>query len=144
VVGKTVDLVESLATNGRAANPMTSTDRTLARVRWHRQRRAGAARQALPTSLGASQEAGRFAVGIDEGHQPTPADQEPGEGGIARTAGVHSKKITFDLRGLAPGRRGMPPWRRRHVIPNRITRQEHDGVHVYDVDDFFHEVRRYG
>jgi hypothetical protein len=32
VVGNTVDLVESSVTNGRAANPMTSTDRTLARV----------------------------------------------------------------------------------------------------------------
>jgi hypothetical protein len=32
VVGNTVDLVESSVTNGRAANPMTSTDRTRARV----------------------------------------------------------------------------------------------------------------
>jgi hypothetical protein len=73
-----------------------------------------------------------------------PADQEPGEGGIARTAGDHSKKITFDLRGASPRASGGAPLAPRHVIPNRITRQEHDGVHVYDVDDFFHEVRRYG
>jgi hypothetical protein len=125
-VGKSVevvmaDLAGRSTTDGRGAGPMTSTESTFAQV---------LAEVGLP-----SESMKDICL-----RQPTRSLK----GEPPRTAGVHSKKITFDLRGLTPGRRGMPPWRRRHVIPNRITRQEHDGVHVYDVDDFFHEVRRYG
>lgn len=139
------DLAEPSRIDGRGTGPMTSIESILAQVRADvvNVERGSVDRHFLPLGARVRKRAGLPSESMKDICRRQPI-RSLAEGEPPCAAWVYSQKITFALRGLTPGRRGLPPWRRRHVIPNRISRHEHHGMRVFEVDDFFHELRRYG
>jgi hypothetical protein len=154
-VGKSVEVVraylaEPATIPGRGASPMTSTESAFARVLADivSVERGSVDRHFLPLWVRVRKRADLSSESMKD-HRPRRPIRSLTEGDLPCTAGVHSQKIIFDLRGLTPtGVGGCPPsaigTSCRILFPVKRPSRARRDARPRDVDDFFHKLRRYG